>query len=77
MTVEVSCQSLLKNRENVRGNENVGDSIMKAIANACGPIFIAQSLAQFFNSRWHDCLTVIGRIIQQSLARFFNSHCHD
>ena len=61
--VEVSCQSLLKNRENVRSNEKVGDSIMKAIANAYEPIFIAQSLVQFFNSRWHDYSTVAGTIV--------------
>ena len=40
VTVEVSCQPLLQNRENVGDNESVGDSIMKAIANTYGPIFM-------------------------------------
>ena len=50
---------------------------MKAIANAYESIFIAQSLAQFFNSRWDDYSTVAGTIDQQRLARFFNSHWHN
>ena len=38
---------------------------------------VQQSLAQSFNSHWHDCSTVTGMILQQSLARLFNSHWHD
>ena len=38
---------------------------------------VQQSLAQFFNSHWHDSSTVTGIILQQSLARLFNSHWHD
>ena len=35
------------------------------------------TLARLFNSRWQNCSTVAGTIIQQSLARFFNNHWHD
>ena len=35
---------------------------------------VQQSLAQFFNSHWHDCSTVTGTIMQVWLAWFFNSH---
>ena len=38
---------------------------------------VQQSLAQFFNSHWHDFSTVAGIILQQSLARFFSSGWHD
>ena len=38
---------------------------------------VQQSLAQFFNSHWHDCSTVAGMIVQQSLAWLFNSHWQD
>ena len=40
VTVEESFQPLLMNCENVGDNENVGYSIMKAIANTHGPMFM-------------------------------------
>ena len=38
---------------------------------------VQQSVAWFFNSGWHDSLTVTGIILQQSLARVFNTGWHD
>ena len=32
---------------------------------------------RLFNSHWHECSTVTGKIVQQWLARLFNSHWHD
>ena len=40
-------------------------------------MILQQSLAQLFNSHWHNSSTVAAMLIQQSLARLFNSHWHD
>ena len=34
-------------------------------------------LAWFFNSHWHNCSPVTGKIVQQSLTQLFNSHRHN
>ena len=33
-------------------------------------------LIQLFKSRWHDCSTIAGTILQELLAQFFSSHWH-
>ena len=40
-------------------------------------MILQQWLARLFNSHWHDCSTVTGRIIQQWLVWLSNSHWHD
>ena len=71
-TVEQCCQWLLNNlgsdcwRITPATAEELGQWLLKNR-------WKKQSLERLFNSRWHDCSTVTGTIVQQSRAIFFFS----